>query len=78
MLKKRQKSKWNLGTFLRAEMTRKGITSAELCKRLEKFGVTEKPLNINNKLSRGTFNAVFFVQCLKAIDYEKCNIDIDI
>jgi hypothetical protein len=29
--------------------------------------VHDNERNISNKLSRGTFGAVFFVQCLKAI-----------
>jgi len=64
-----------IGLFLRAEMKRRNISSKELCKKLDELGMPEKPLNINNKISRGTFSAVFLVQCLKAIGYEKWDID---
>jgi hypothetical protein len=31
------------------------------------MGIAETELNIKNKISRGGFTAVFFVQCLEAI-----------
>jgi hypothetical protein len=63
-----------IGLFLRAEMIRKNITSKKLCDKLALLGVVETPQNINNKISRGTFSAAFFIQCLKAIGYENCDI----
>lgn len=53
--------------ILRAEMTRRGITYEELAKRLSDLGVTDSAVNIRNKVARGGFSAVFFVQCLTAI-----------
>lgn len=38
-----------------------------MAERLEKMGIRETERNINNKISRGGFTAVFFVQCLVAI-----------
>ena len=35
--------------------------------RLEATGIHETARNINNKISRGGFTAVFFLQCLVAI-----------
>lgn len=52
---------------LRAEMTRRGITYDQLAERLAEFGVTDTPVNLRNKVARGGFSAVFFMQCLKAI-----------
>ena len=37
------------------------------CRRLQAIGVKDNERNISNKISRGTFTAVFFVQCLDAI-----------
>jgi hypothetical protein len=53
--------------LLRAEMTRRGITYDQLAVRLADLGVTDSAVNIRNKVARGGFSAVFFIQCLKAI-----------
>lgn len=68
--------KWNiaLGRFLRSELTKHGITHEQLAKLLEKQGVLYSKSSIDSKLSRGTFSAVFFMQCLMAIDYESNGI----
>jgi hypothetical protein len=34
---------------------------------LAKIGVDDTEVNIRNKVSRGMFTAVFFVQCLEAV-----------
>lgn len=52
---------------LRAEMTRRGITYDQLSERLAEFGVKDTPVNLRNKVARGGFSAVFFMQCLRAI-----------
>lgn len=56
--------------ILRAEMTRHGVSYAVLADRLGALGVTDNELNLRNKVSRGRFTAVFFLQCLKALDAE--------
>lgn len=53
--------------MLKAELKRRGIGYKELAERLEAQGIIETERNINNKISRGGFTAVFFVQCLVAI-----------
>lgn len=53
--------------MLKAELTRKGITYAQLVGKLADIGVMDSEPNIRNKISRGKFTAVFFVQCLTAI-----------
>ncbi len=53
--------------MLRAEMTRRGITYDQLAAKLGEIGVNEQPKSLRNKVARGGFSAVFFVQCLKAI-----------
>lgn len=53
--------------MLKAELKRKGVTYAELVGKLADIGVMDSEPNIRNKLSRGKFTAVFFVQCLEAI-----------
>lgn len=69
--------KWNiaLGRFLRSELTRHGVTHEQLAKLLETQGVLCSKSSIDSKLSRGTFSAVFFMQCLIAIGYESNDVE---
>lgn len=53
--------------MLKAELTRRGLTYAELVGKLADIGVHDSEPNVRNKISRGKFTAVFFVQCLEAI-----------
>ena len=52
--------------ILKAELKRRNVSYRELAGRLEAMGVHETEKNINNKIARGGFTAVFFVQCLIA------------
>jgi hypothetical protein len=63
--------------LLRAELARRNITYTELVNRLAAIGVKESEQNIANKLSRGTFTAAFFVQCLEAIGCRTLRLDGD-
>lgn len=53
--------------ILRAEMARRGMTYDQLAEKLAEIGVRENAANIRNKVARGGFTAVFFVQCLRAM-----------
>ena len=53
--------------LLKGELTRRGVTYAQLVDKLAEIGVVDSEPNIRNKLARGKFTAVFFVQCLEAI-----------
>ena len=53
--------------ILRGEMARRSITYEQLAERLAELGVKETAVNIRNKVARGGFSAVFFVQCLRAV-----------
>ena len=53
--------------ILKAELKRKGVSYVDLATRLTAMGIPETERNISNKLSRGSFTAVFFVQSLEAI-----------
>ena len=53
--------------ILKAELKRRNVSYKQLAERLEEMGVHDSERNINNKISRGGFTAVFFVQCLNAI-----------
>ena len=56
--------------LLKAELKRKGVTYAQLVEKLEGIGISEKEVNVRNKLSRAKFSAAFFLQCLMAIGTE--------
>lgn len=53
--------------MLKGELKRRGVTYSQLAERLREIGVRETEPNIRNKIARGRFTAVFFVQCLVAI-----------
>ncbi len=61
--------------ILKAELKRRNVSYRQLAECLEAMGVHESEKNINNKISRGGFTAVFFVQCLKAIGAKQVIID---
>jgi len=71
------KSEWEAGAsnLLKSVIKRKGLTYAQLTERLEAEGVHESEASIRNKLSRGTFSAVFLLQCLKALGIENLRMD---
>ena len=53
--------------LLKAELKRRDLRYADLAQKLAGIGVKDSERNISNKISRGSFTAVFFVQCLEAI-----------
>lgn len=56
--------------LLRAEMARQNISYKELSRRLETIGVIEKEKQLMNKVARGKFSFVFFLQCMYAMDVD--------
>ena len=61
--------------ILKAELKRRGVSYKQLAERLEAMGVHDSERNINNKISRGGFTAVFFLQCLQAIGAKEGRLD---
>ena len=53
--------------ILKSELARRNVSYKELADRLQAIGVKDTERNISNKISRGTFTAAFFIQCLDAI-----------
>jgi hypothetical protein len=53
--------------LLKAELKRRNLSYADLAEKLGEVGVKDNERNISNKISRGTFTAVFFLQCMEAI-----------
>ena len=61
--------------LLKAELKRRNVTYAELVGKLADLGVMDSEPNIRNKISRGKFTAVFFLQCLEAIGANTLRLD---
>ena len=61
--------------LLKAELKRKGVTYAQLVEKLEAIGITEREVNVRNKLSRGKFSAAFMLQCLSAVGSSQLHLD---
>ncbi|SLN75936.1 DUF6471 domain-containing protein [Roseisalinus antarcticus] len=60
--------------LLKAELKRKGVTYAKLVEKLADIGISEKEVNVANKLSRGKFSAAFMLACLRAIGTEHLHL----
>ena len=61
--------------ILKGELKRRNVGYKQLAERLEAMGVHDSGRNINNKISRGGFTAVFFVQCLHAIGCQNLRLE---
>jgi hypothetical protein len=61
--------------LLKAELARRGLTYAGLADKLSAIGIRDNERNISNKISRGTFTAVFFVQCMEAIGAKTIHLE---
>lgn len=63
--------------LLKGELTRRGVSYADLADRLKQIGVKETPENIRNKINRGTFSAAFLLQALHAIGCKSLSTHLD-
>ena len=61
--------------LLKAELKRRNLSYKDLAERLGALGIRETESNIKNKISRGGFTAVFFVQCLVAVGAQTIRLD---
>lgn len=66
-------SDWNdkVKRLLKSELVRRGISNSDLVNMLQLMGIEEIVSSIDSKISRGTFSASFFLQCLIVIGCEK-------
>jgi hypothetical protein len=53
--------------IIRGELKRRNLSYRDLADRLQEIGVKETEKNVVNKIARGGFTAVFFLQCIEAI-----------
>jgi hypothetical protein len=61
--------------ILKAELKRRNLSYADLTEKLATVGVKDNRRNITNKIGRGNFSAVFFVQCMEAIGCHTIHLD---
>ena len=61
--------------ILRAEMARREVSYDTLMEKLGGIGVKETNAGLRNKLSRGSFTADFFLQCLTALEVKTIRLD---
>ena len=59
--------------LLKSEVAREKVTLAQLARRLKALGVDETEASLKNKLYRGTFSMLFFMQCMRALG--RANVD---
>lgn len=60
---------------LKSELKRKGVTYAQLIERLADIGITEKEINVANKLFPWEFQRGVFLQCLHVIGSSQLHLD---
>lgn len=56
--------------IIKIELLKRKMTYRDLTEKLATIGVHETEANIKNKMSRGKFSAIFFLQCLIALGVE--------
>jgi hypothetical protein len=63
-----------ISQFLKAELKRRKVTYEQLATRLNDLGNQETKASIANKLSRGQFSALFFLDTLRVIGIQTVNL----
>lgn len=61
--------------LLKGELKRRNLSYADLTEKLAAVGIKDNERNISNKIARGSFTAVFFVQCMEAIGCHTIHLD---
>jgi Domain of unknown function (DUF6471) len=61
--------------ILKSELIKRAVSNVELALLLNAVGVEETKASIDSKISRGTFSASFFLQCLSVIGCSKIEIE---
>ena len=61
--------------LLKSELVKRGVKTSDLVELLNRQGLNETKSSVTSKISRGTFSAAFFLQCLSVIGCTKLEID---
>ncbi|MBP1618601.1 MAG: hypothetical protein H6Q14_2428 [Bacteroidetes bacterium] len=67
---------WNdkVKRILKSELMKRGVSNADLVMLLKEIDIHETKASIDSKISRGTFSACFFLQCLSVIGCNKIEV----
>jgi hypothetical protein len=57
--------------IIKAELVKLEMNYFDLERKLAEAGVNESVENIRNKMSRGSINTIFFLQCLRVLGVNK-------
>ena len=60
--------------LIKAELHRKGLKVKDLVEMLKPYGEDLTEISFNNKMSRGSFSAVFFLKCMDALGVKEVKI----
>ena len=61
--------------IIRGELKRRNLSYADLADKLASIGVRETPQNIQNKITRGGFKAIFLLPVMEAIGVKNLPLD---
>jgi len=61
--------------LLKSELVKRGVSNSDLVYLLGQEGIIETHSSITSKISRGTFSASFFLQCLSVIGCTKIELE---
>ncbi len=61
--------------LLKSELIKRGVTNSDLVLLLKEIDIEETKASIDSKISRGTFSASFFLQCLSVSGCNKLIIE---
>lgn len=75
MARKSKDWKAKVKGLLKAELARKNLTYADLAEKLTAIGIKENERNLSNKIGRGSFTAMFFIQCMEAIGCKTIHLE---
>ncbi len=61
--------------LLKSELVKRGVSTSDLVFLLNEQGLSETQSSITSKISRGSFSATIFLQCLSVIGCTKFEIE---
>lgn len=64
-----------VANLLKAQLKLQGVTYGQLVDKLAEIGISEKEVNIRNKLARGKFSAAFMVQCFESLGVNEVRLN---
>ncbi len=75
--KEEVKKRWEKipSKILKAELSKRGLKYADLIKKLNQINVEITVNDLSGRIARGTFSAIFFLQCLRAIGVEEIRLE---